>query len=588
MIKNMTRGMTVAAICIAFFGGLWLTPITSKAQATSWTVNVYGNKDLSPPAVWVGISSTINYTWGAGAPVINGTPTGAPVDNFSVSFATSAFFSAGTYRFTVKVDDGAKLYVDGFLLINEWKDGTFRTVEADYTFTTDGNHNIVVEMYDGVGDSSIIASWAVAVGPLPTQGSTTGGYTGSGIPWNANFFGNTDLSGTAVFSTTYAPSGLNLNWGQGSPNAAVPADNFSARFTRTLTTPTDIATGEYVFYIKGDDGFRLIIDQTTLVDSWGAKNDTLTQVNVTLADGPHNIIVEYREFTVDAYVFMTWTPPNAQSPALAPDGATGATTGTTTTTTAQTAPVVSVTATVKSSVLNVRDAPSTAANVVAKINKDTSHTVVGRTADMTWAQLSITGGGGGWCAAQYLTFSGDFSQIPITFEAPAAPALPPPSARGMVMGNLRLREGPSTRTRKIDLMPWGTNVDILGKDAGHAWYQVIFNGKVGWAYAPWIKLTEGTFVVLPYTDGTQPVYAPPAPVTGVIAQAYGNMRIRSGPGFQYPKLTRVVWGTRVQVLAISTDRRWYKVQYGDIVGWTSASWYRIVQGDLSSMPVTNM
>ena len=83
----------------------------------------------------------------------------------------------------------------------------------------------------------------------------------------------------------------------------------------------------------------------------------------------------------------------------------------------------------------------------------------------------------------------------------------------------------------------------------------------------------------------QPVFAPPT--QGVIAQAFGNMRIRSGPGLQYPKISKAQWGTRVQVLARSTNGLWIKVQHGDVVGWTFLNWYRIVQGDLASVPVTD-
>jgi len=126
----------------------------------------------------------------------------------------------------------------------------------------------------------------------------------------------------------------------------------------------------------------------------------------------------------------------------------------------------------------------------------------------------------------------------------------------------------------------------LGRDAGHAWYQVNFNGLIGWSYAPWIKLITGSFDALPYTDGTQPVFAP-QPTRGVIAQAFGNMRIRSGPGLQYPKISKAECGTRVQVLARSTNGLRIKVQHGDVVGWTFLNWYHIVQGDLASVPVTD-
>ena len=136
-------------------------------------------------------------------------------------------------------------------------------------------------------------------------------------------------------------------------------------------------------------------------------------------------------------------------------------------------------------------------------------------------------------------------------------------------------------------MPWGTEVELIGKDGGLSWYMVNYNGLVGWSYAPWIRIIQGTFAQLPYTDGTQPPFEPPPATEGVVVQAYGNMRIRSGPGFQFPRIARAIWGSRVQLLARSTNGLWYKIRYGDIIGWSFATWYRTVQGDPSTLPVSD-
>lgn len=508
-MKIVFRWLVVAVVCAGVIGGWWLAqPPTSQAQGgAAWTVSVFSNPDLAgSPLPFAAVTSSVNYSWGTGVPVINGVPVpGAPNDNFSVRFVSTAFFTAGNYRFTVQVDDGARLYVDGVLLINAWQAGLgLRTLQADYNFTVDGNHTITVEMFDTIDNATIIANWALSAGGLPG----TPGVVGQA--WSGEFFNGVDLAGAPIFTSTYPASGLNLNWGQGGPGGAVPPDNFSARFMRTINVPSELAEGVYTFYARADDGFRFYVDSTLIFDQWGGfVNQTFT-APVTLLNGPHVLKFEYREFTMDALVFLTWSPPSAQNPVINPD--------------ASGAPVQ---------------------------------------ATATPAPGQPDGQGG-----------------------QAAPPPPAVGVRGMVMGNLRVRSGPSLRDPKIGLMPWGTEVDILGRDSGHAWYQVNFNGLVGWAYAPWIRLITGSFDALPYMDGTRPVFAPP-PTQGVIAQAFGNMRIRSGPGFQYPKISKAQWGTRVQVLARSTNGLWIKVQHGDVVGWTYLNWYRIMQGDLGAVPVTD-
>ena len=508
-MKTLVRWLVLLLIGAVMFGGLW--PVAaphSQAQGMTWTASVYNNPNLAGSPIWTGTSNSVNYTWGTGSPVINGTTVpGAPADNFSVRFIGATFFTAGNYRFTVQVDDGARLYVDGLLLINGWQTGSgVQTLQGDYNFTIDGNHTITVEMFETTGNASVVAVWALSTGgPTPPPG-------GTGTAWSAEFFNGPDLAGGAIFTTTYPASGLNQNWGQGSPGGAVPADNFSARFTRTIYAPNEIPVGQYTFYGAADDGFRFYIDQTLVFNQWDAfVPQTFTSV-VTLLAGPHVFKFEYRELTVDARVFLTWNPPSAQNPQIGVDA----------------------------------------------------------------APFPVS-----QAAPQPTPAPGQPTPVP---GQPPAPVQPASGIRGMVMGNLRIRSGPALKYEKIGLMPWGTEVDILGRDSGHAWYMVNYQGLIGWSYAPWIQLLTGSFDALPYTDGSQPVFAPP-PTAGVIVQAFGNMRIRSGPGLQFPKISKVPWGTRVEVLARSSDKLWYKVRYGDVIGWSFASWYRPIQGYIGGVPV---
>ncbi|MBN2305715.1 MAG: SH3 domain-containing protein, partial [Anaerolineae bacterium] len=515
-MRTLSRVLLIGVLCAALVGGLWmtgLTPIeaTGGARGSSWTVQVFNNPDLAGGPVWTGVTPSVNYTWGAGAPVINGAVTGAPADNFSVRFDSSVFFTAGNYRFTLQVDDGARVYVNNLLLINNWPgSSTYHQVQADYNFTTDGTYPIRVEYRESVGDATVILTWALSVGPpLPTS-TPPGGGGGTG-PWLAEYFNNLDLAGSPVFTTNLPATGINQNWGQGSPGGAVPADNFSARFTRTLNVPTDIPEGTYVFYVKADDNYRFTIDVTTLVDKWDSFGE-LGAVHVALLPGPHTFKLEYRERSADASVFLTWSPPNGQNPVLdIPPGA-----------------------------------PS-------------PYEVAGGTGAPATGTGGDTGSGTG-----------------------AVPPPPVTGLEGVTQANLRIRSGPGGSNSTIAVIPYKRSVTVLGIDYSRTWFQVNYQGTIGWSYAPWIMLIEGNDRMLPYTDGTIPPSEPPPATVGVIGQAYGNIRLRSGPGMQFPRIARIIWGTRVQILGRSSSLLWYKVQYGDQVGWSYARWYRIVQGEITS------
>lgn len=569
-MNRFLRWLVIVAVGVTALGvAITGTPAPAAAQST-WNVQVFNNRDLAGVPAWTGTTAAVNFNWLQGPPVINGITTIPQTDNFSVRFVTTAFFSAGTYQFTVQVDDGARLFIDGVLVINDWREASLRTLQAQHTFPADGSHNITVEMFDAAVDATIIVSWALVGSGTPGTG---------GPLWYADFFVGPDLAGPVVYSTSYPASGLNLNWGTGSPGGTVPPDNFSARILRYLTVPNDMPQGVYTFYAYGDDGFRFYVDNTLIFDRWNTLATEQVQAEVTLLNGPHTFKVEYRELTSTAFLFLTWTPPAAQNPVLSPTGGS----------VAPAPPAGAITATVNVARLNVRTAPSTDSNVITTISRGQTYPATGRSGDNAWVRLTVSGQEG-WSAARFLTLSGDINALPVIQDqgGPAQPTPPPQptGVRGRVLANLRLRAEPTTRSAQLGTMPWGSEVDILGRSRNHAWYQVNFRGQIGWAFASWVRIIEGSFDALPYTDGPQPVFPPPEPTEGVIAQAFGNMRIRSGPGLQFETIGRAVWGTRVQVVGVSPDGNWLKVRHGDLIGWSSAPWYRIVQGSLSSVPVT--
>ena len=64
--------------------------------------------------------------------------------------------------------------------------------------------------------------------------------------WWAEFYPNTTLSGPALAARS--DSQINFDWGGGAPATGVPADNFSARWTRTEW----FESGTYRFYSRSD------------------------------------------------------------------------------------------------------------------------------------------------------------------------------------------------------------------------------------------------------------------------------------------------------------------------------------------------
>jgi beta-glucosidase-like glycosyl hydrolase len=81
--------------------------------------------------------------------------------------------------------------------------------------------------------------------------------------FGAEFFNNKNLEGDPVL--TRNDKMINFDWQQGSPDAKVNNNDFSARWTAQIVPKK---TGTYWFKTTSDDGVRLFINGKMLIDSW--------------------------------------------------------------------------------------------------------------------------------------------------------------------------------------------------------------------------------------------------------------------------------------------------------------------------------
>lgn len=120
--------------------------------------------------------------------------------------------------------------------------------------------------------------------------------------WYGEFFNNNSLAAPAVY--TRSDSAIAFNWGAGSPASNIGVDNFSARFTSDVY----FAAGTYRFTIVADDGVRFFVDNVlTSIDTFTQTrpNATLT-VDIAIATGYHRLQIDFREYTSDAFLYVSW------------------------------------------------------------------------------------------------------------------------------------------------------------------------------------------------------------------------------------------------------------------------------------------
>lgn len=132
----------------------------------TWTGEYFDNTFFRGSPVFTRQDAKIDFNWGKDAPV-----DGLPDNGFSVRWTGDLYLSPGRYRFTMIVDDGARLTVGTRIVAADISDGLGRSLAGEYT-SRGGIVPVMLEYREGVGDAFVSLSW-VEVYPLPGAGDNT-------------------------------------------------------------------------------------------------------------------------------------------------------------------------------------------------------------------------------------------------------------------------------------------------------------------------------------------------------------------------------------------------------------------------------
>ncbi len=122
--------------------------------------------------------------------------------------------------------------------------------------------------------------------------------------WRAEYFDNVELQGKAIASARY--SEIDFMWGLGAPSPTLAMDAFSARLDACLNLREPLRV---TFYLASDDGARLSVNGTALIDNWGVHAWGMKSGNTILPQGRHHLRIDYFEGGGDAALYLAANPP---------------------------------------------------------------------------------------------------------------------------------------------------------------------------------------------------------------------------------------------------------------------------------------
>ena len=461
---------------------------------------------------------------------------------------------------------------------------------------------------------------------IPIGGQDTASAQGCATnEWTGSFFNSLDLTGAVA--ATSCNSGIDFDWGGGAPLNGVGIDYWSARWgsTQTFAQP-----GTYQFTITVDDGARLWVDSQLVIDAFSESSlrtltgtYTVTSPNTTLG-----LTLDFVEYTGNARIKLEWFLVGA------------ATSGGGENWTVEyfnnliwAAPAVAVETAPADGINRNYGLNAPAGNVIADgwsarwsrgVNFPAgTYTFTVRADDGVKVRID---GNEILNQAQFIgnaSFSGqvfltegrhvitvehydevDVAALFVTWSpnvgttldsgggvvaAPSTPVSNPTtvsaSTATITASGLYFRRTPQQYWDNIlTTLRSGEVYPAIGRSGDGVWVQLNANGVNGWSMAQFVSLSS-PLNLLPVTDGTSTDSPLAIGATGVQARSVGWMKIRSGPGLNYPRTNGIGVDTLVNVTGRSPDGQWLQIQVGDIAGWSFAPWYNIVVGSLNSVPV---
>lgn len=250
---------------------------SSSPQTGAWKAEYFDNMSLKGSPKVVRNDSAINFDWKKGSPA-----SGISADEFSVRWTGKFNFDAAVYKFKVLVDDGVRLYIDDQRVLDAWKDGGARELTVEIGLTK-GVHTIRLEYYENTRDARVRLGWEKVSSPSFPE-------------WKAQYWSNRDMRGDPVLTRNDAK--IEFDWRRAAPVVGIPADDFSARWTRTM----NFTDGIYRFRAISDDGVRVYVDGRLVINEWRDQGGHTTHVIDLRLSGKKTIVVEYYEHKLDAKI----------------------------------------------------------------------------------------------------------------------------------------------------------------------------------------------------------------------------------------------------------------------------------------------
>lgn len=165
---------------IPFLALLWGYLLSTSAYAQEGLVGEYYNGTNFDQKVLTRIDPRIHFSW-----YNKGPAPGVNESSYSIRWTGRLKTpKTGRYKFSAKVDDGIRLWIDDKKIIDAWRPNDWGEFEGSIDLVANHIYNLKVEFYNGIYEGEIQLYWV-----LPGEGGTISSFFGkSAKPIEAQYF----------------------------------------------------------------------------------------------------------------------------------------------------------------------------------------------------------------------------------------------------------------------------------------------------------------------------------------------------------------------------------------------------------------
>lgn len=249
-----------------------------------WQAEYYDNASLLGEPVVLRTDPELDFNW-----LLDSPAPGIPADNFSARWTRQfEFVEAGDYKFFADVDDGVKVYINGWLIIDEWHTGRPVVHTGVFADIQPGLHTVTVEYFESGGHARIKV-WAEKTTLVNDE-------------WIGEYYNNPDWQGSAF--RVRQDEDIDFDWEREAPISGMDRNDFSVRWRRTLF----LDEGDYTFRaeVADEDRVKIYLDDWLIADEYKEGGGTVKGYFNQVGGGYHTVKVEYQDDSGQARIKFRW------------------------------------------------------------------------------------------------------------------------------------------------------------------------------------------------------------------------------------------------------------------------------------------